>query len=336
MDAVDLAFFMLVLQLTKLQLEDLELDLLMILQAEEERKEQHKLGRSRPRKRDRRGWSAFASSLDDKVFRRMFRMPRDSFTTLCQRVESAVGRNVFRSEAYLSERRLPSTHDATEALGGIICGEVKLAVTIRMLAGASYLDLLNQYAVPTNTVYRIFHEGISWINSTFQFPLHIWLESEDWESLYRVSDLFAAASDGVFRGCIGALDGLAVKMKCPTLSDLIPDPGNYFCRKGFYALNVQAICDKLRRFIWVSTGHKGSTHDSLAFDGTHLNKVLAEMADKLLSKGLFFVGDSAFPLLSYLLVPYDSPDSMSPEDAFNYWLSNSRIQIECAFGKYME
>jgi hypothetical protein len=148
--------------------------------------------------------------------------------------------------------------------------------------------------------------------------------------------LFAAASDGVFRGCIGALDGLAVKMKCPTLSDLIPDPGNYFCRKGFYALNVQAICDKLRRFIWVSTGHKGSTHDSLAFDGTHLNKVLAEMADKLLSKGLFFVGDSAFPLLSYLLVPYDSPDSMSPEDAFNYWLSNSRIQIECAFGKYME
>jgi hypothetical protein len=42
MDAVDLAFFMLVLQLTKLQLEDLELDLLMILQAEEERKVQHK------------------------------------------------------------------------------------------------------------------------------------------------------------------------------------------------------------------------------------------------------------------------------------------------------
>jgi hypothetical protein len=68
MDAVDLAFFMLVLQLTKVQLEELELDLLMILQAEEERKEQHKLGHRCPRKRDRRGWSAFASSLDDKVF----------------------------------------------------------------------------------------------------------------------------------------------------------------------------------------------------------------------------------------------------------------------------
>jgi hypothetical protein len=34
------------------------------------------------------------------------------------------------------------------------------------------------------------------------------------------------------------LDGLAVKIRCPTLSDLISDPGNYYCRKGFYALII--------------------------------------------------------------------------------------------------
>jgi hypothetical protein len=119
------------------------------------------------------------------------------------------------------------------------------------------------------------------------------------------------------------------------VSDVISDPGNYYCRKGFYALNVQAICDKLRRFIWVKTGNKGSTHDSTAFAGTRLNQeLLSKLAEKLRAKGFFLVGDKAYPLLVYLLVPFDNAESMSPEDAFNYWLSNSRIQIECAFGKF--
>jgi len=205
---------------------------------------------------------------------------------------------------------------------------------IRMLAGASYLDLLNQYGVCTSSLYEFFYEGVKWIVDTFDFPLHGWLENEDWDSLQRVSALFAAASGGAFLGCIGALDGLAVKIRCPTLSDLISDPGNYYCRKGFYALNVQAICDKLRRFLWVKTGNKGSTHDSTAFDGTRLNQeLLSKLADKLREKGFFLVGDKAYPLLAYLLVPFDNPESMSSEDAFNYWLSKSRIQIECAFGK---
>lgn len=170
---------------------------------------------------------------------------------------------------------------------------------------------------------------------TFDFPLHGWLENEDWDSLERCSELFAAASGGVFRGCIGALDGVAIKIRCPTVSDIISDPGNYYCRKGFYALNVQAICDKLRRFVWVKTGNKGSTHDSTAFAGTRLNKdLLSKLADKLRAKGFFLVGDKAYPLLAYLLVPFDNAESMSPQDAFNYWLSNSRIQIECAFATF--
>jgi hypothetical protein len=105
-------------------------------------------------------------------------------------------------------------------------------------------------------LYEFFYEGIEWIVETFDFPLHGWLENEDWDSLERCSELFAAASGGVFRGCIGALDGVAIKIRCPTVSDIISDPGNYYCRKGFYALNVQAICDKLRRLVWVKTGNK--------------------------------------------------------------------------------
>ena len=129
------------------------------------------------------------------------------------------------------------------------------------------------------------------------------------------------------------MDGVAIKIKCPATSDLIQDPGNYFCRKGFYALNVQAICDKSRRVLWMSSGHKGSTHDSTAFLETQLFKILDQNSDWLESKGYFIVGDSPYPLMGHLLVPYSDAKSLSAEDAFNFWLSNSRIHIECAFGE---
>jgi hypothetical protein len=265
----------------------------------------------------------------------MFRMPRDSFDRLCELIEAAVGRDTFKSELCISERVLPRTNDATSALGGFLSGQFKIAVMLRILAGASYLDLLQQYNISTASVYSFFHEGVQWVIKTFEFPLVKWLREENWEALNQVSDLFAEASGDVFKGCIGALDGLAIKIKCPTMSNMIPDPGNYFCRKGFYALNVQAICDKLRRITWVSTGQKGSTHDSTAFNDTKLNKeILQKMAQKLQEKGFFFIGDSAYPLLVYMLTPFADVVGMSPEDAFNYWLSNSRIQIECAFGKF--
>jgi hypothetical protein len=36
---------------------------------------------------------------------------------------------------------------------------------------------------------------------------------------------------------------------------------------------------------------------------------------------------------SFLLVPYPKPDAQSMEDAYNYYHSNCRIRIECAFGE---
>ena len=50
---------------------------------------------------------------------------------------------MFKSEVWLNERRIPVTNAATNAVGGWVCGEIKVAlvVMIRMLAGASYLDV---------------------------------------------------------------------------------------------------------------------------------------------------------------------------------------------------
>ena len=51
--------------------------------------------------------------------------------------------------------------------------------------------------------------------------------------------------------------------------------------------------------------NKGSSHDSSAFGNTKLFDLLKEQADNLRKEGLFLVSDSAYPIYSFLLVPYD-------------------------------
>jgi hypothetical protein len=215
-----------------------------------------------------------------------------------------------------------------------ISGEVKIACTIRILAGASYLDLLLAYNLSHHMLYEIFHETINWINKSFEFALPNYIKYENTNKLQQLALAFSDRSDGIINGCIGALDGVAIRIRSPWIErDEVPDPGNYYCRKGFFALNVQAICDADKRIIWLSTGHKGSTHDSVAFIETKLAKLLEDKKDYLYNNRLFIVGDSAYALKSYMMVPYPNAESNSIHDDFNYYHSRTRIYIECTFGE---
>jgi len=73
-------------------------------------------------------------------------------------------------------------------------------------------------------------------------------------------------------GCVGAIDGCALKISRPRMSD-VADPNQFFNRKGFYAIVLQAICDHKRRFLFGSATESGSTHDSAAFKASGLYKV---------------------------------------------------------------
>ena len=65
--------------------------------------------------------------------------------------------------------------------------------------------------------------------------------------------------------------------------------------------------------------------------------MLLAKAAALQEKGLYFVGDSAYNLTPFLLVPYSTDDIRKGNsdiyDTFNFFLSSSRIYIECAFGE---
>ena len=42
--------------------------------------------------------------------------------------------------------------------GGFICGEVKLAITLRILAGGSYLDVSEIFDIDADSCYPILHK----------------------------------------------------------------------------------------------------------------------------------------------------------------------------------
>jgi hypothetical protein len=84
-------------------------------------------GRRKPHCRQRPRWSTFQLTLDDKLFRRMFQMPRDSFMTLVETIEESVGKGVFKSELWLEERKVPITDAAIDAIGGFVLPSFALA-----------------------------------------------------------------------------------------------------------------------------------------------------------------------------------------------------------------
>ena len=186
-------------------------------------------------------WSELIDTISDNIFRRKYRMTKDEFRLLCTRIKAKVGEKVFQV--------FRPDHTSTRHS---VSGETKVAIGLRLLCGGSYLDLIGRaYGVEApSTVYRHFHTFIKWIEETFSFPLVDILDGLDRGSedaiqrLREMSADFSADSNGTFSGCIGAVDGLAIRIKCPSN---VNDPGNFFCCKNCYTLNVQ----KTHHHLWI-------------------------------------------------------------------------------------
>jgi hypothetical protein len=92
---------------------------------------------------------------------------------------------------------------------------------------------------------------------------------------------------------------------------------------------MQAVCDAKRRFLFVEIRHPGSTSDYLAFATSGLINQLE--SDGFLAPGLALFGDNAYVNTPYMASPFKGVSS-GPEDAYNFFQSQLRIVIECAFG----
>ena len=93
--------------------------------------------------------------------------------------------------------------------GGYISGELKLALTLRILAGASYLDMFLWLNIDPDYAQSIFRTVCrEWICNDRVIEINFYknvLANE--KKMTEIGHDFGIRSDGVFSGCIGALDG---------------------------------------------------------------------------------------------------------------------------------
>ena len=98
-------------------------------------------------------------------------------------------------------------------------------------------------------------------------------------------------------------------------------------------MNLQAICNSNHEFIWFDMSSVGSTHDATA-------AAMTALAEKLegghLPAHFWLAGDDAYSAtVEQVVTPYPGRNLQAHRDNFNFWLSNSRITIECAFGIFV-
>lgn len=91
--------------------------------------------------------------------------------------------------------------------------DMRLKITLRLLAGADIWDLISAYHVRRSTVHRIFEETVSVLNVFLRLPGL----PKSKEELYKSSIAFKTSRKTIspLDGCVGALDGIAVKITKP-------------------------------------------------------------------------------------------------------------------------
>lgn len=129
-----------------------------------------------------------------------------------------------------------------------------------------------------------------------------------------------------FPGVIGAIDGTHIGIKAPTSS-----PEQYYNRKKFHSLILQAVCVSDLSFTDVTCSYPGSVHDARVFSNSEIHEMCGNVS--FFPDHTHLVGDSAYPLLVNVMVPYKNNGHLGRRQVnFNKRLSQTRVCIERAFG----
>ena len=264
--------------------------------------------------RERMDWPARVASLTTNEFIARYRVDLQGFEELCEKIRPMLKRMT----------------------GTSVAAELKLSCALRFLCGAQKVDVADLHGLGESTAIKYLWATLACIDAVEELPLMKYLDEleADGESpgLRAISSKYDNRSGGVMTGCIGALDGLAIKVYRPR-----ENPSHYYCRKGFYSFNMQGICDSDHKFTWCSILTAGATNDGIAISVSSLNQVLSDPEHALASKHYWLSGDDAYKGIAHdtnsLCTPFSGNKVTEREDNWNYYQSSGRMTIECSFGE---
>jgi len=174
--------------------------------------------------RERRPFATYIRPmLQDRTFSMRFRMGYDDFMALVDLVRPAVKRD--------------------EEMGllrnGTIPVEYQVAMTLRWLAGGSIYECMDGHVIARSTAYCLTSRVISALNACPELNCK-WPEDDD---VARAAGLFRKRSSfGIIMKCVGAMDGLFIRLIKPNATETA-EPNSYYSghKKGF-GMNFQVRC----------------------------------------------------------------------------------------------
>jgi hypothetical protein len=137
-----------------------------------------------------------------------------------------------------------------------------------------------------------------------------------------------------FPQAAGAIDGSIIKPK--------DSASDYYNRKGYYSIIVQALVDFRGLFLDAYIGWPGKVHDARVFVNSSLyqkgtsGSLFPDTTKKLhgIDVPLVILGDPAYPALPWLMKPFPENEHTTREQKiYNYRQSRARMVVENAFGR---
>ena len=135
----------------------------------------------------------------------------------------------------------------------------------------------------------------------------------------------------------GAIDGTHIPIIRPQVNTT-----DYFNRKGFQSLVIQAVVGFRGVFTDVYIGWSGCVHDGRIFSNSNLylkgsnGRLFPDQTRTINGHSLpiVIVGDLAYQLLPWVMKPYPEYAGMPQKQRnFNFRLSKARITVKHAFGR---
>ena len=260
-------------------------------------------------------WREVFGFHSEEEFKKRFRMSKNCFFLLYRLLRNDLSPNRSMSPK-LSKMYIP--------------GEVKLAMTIRYLAGGQIYDIADRYGYHSTTTNLMVWKVMGIILKTKLGRCEFKADDAEW--LKEKANLYSGlrVTNPLAEKCVGCVDGLAIEIERPDSSF---SPKEYSNRKGFYSITCQGICDAQHRFIFFDCSCPGSTHDSLALSRT---SIFEKLTSGLLNS-YWLAADAAYPLIGSIMKPFQGKSRVDIfEDSYNFHLSSIRVNIENTFGIFIQ
>ena len=213
---------------------------------------------------------------------------------------------------------------------GPITHASRLSMSLRYFAGGDPLDISCIHGVKDSEVLDSVWDIVDAIHKLSQLDI---VFPESHLQQLEISRGFKAKSSIRINNCVGAIDGILIWINKPSIVDeqaIRFGPAKFFCgRKKKFGLNMQATCDVNRMFLDVEIKFPGTACDYYAFNESALKQKLERKG--FLHPGLCLFGDNAYVQTPYMCTPFRNVTS-GDKDAYNFFQSQVRINVECAFG----